>query len=101
MLMEEVSMTSSSRQSNLLVRLISVLFATSATILAQSSGIIGTVTDESVALVPGVAVTATNLGTDVKRETLTNEVGKYSLPNIPIGTYRVTAERAGFRRQVV
>ncbi len=56
----------------------------------------GLVKDESAAVVPGVAVVATNQGTNIMTTTATNERGLYSLQNLPIGTYSVTFTLAGF-----
>jgi Carboxypeptidase regulatory-like domain/TonB dependent receptor len=60
----------------------------------------GTVTDSTGAVMPKVPVTLTNTGTNVSRTILTENDGSYLFTLVPIGTYRVTAERAGFRRYV-
>ena len=62
--------------------------------------IIGTVTDPKGAVIPGAKVTATNvsnLTTQVTREALTDNDGNYQIPSLPIGTYRVSIERTGFK----
>jgi outer membrane receptor protein involved in Fe transport len=56
----------------------------------------GTVTDESGGILPGVTVRATHVETGVVRETLTSDRGSYSMPALPIGSYTVKAELAGF-----
>ena len=73
-----------------------VLWSTAvwAQVTAQISG---TVKDPSGAVLPGVEVTATNTGTGVSRNAVTNETGGYVLPNLPIGPYRLEAALPGFR----
>lgn len=65
--------------------------------------IIGIVTDPQGAVVVGAKVTVTNEGTQttqVTRDTLTNTEGSYQISSLPIGTYRVTIERTGFKTYV-
>ncbi|HEX2444491.1 MAG TPA: TonB-dependent receptor [Vicinamibacterales bacterium] len=73
-----------------------------ASALAQSQAINGTIegtiTDDSAALLPGVTVTVTNLETGAARSVLSNDVGVYRAPLLPLGTYRLTAELAGFKK---
>jgi outer membrane receptor protein involved in Fe transport len=56
----------------------------------------GTVTDESGAVLPGVTITAVLTTTKETRNTVSDEVGKYRLNNLPVGVYTITAELAGF-----
>jgi hypothetical protein len=62
--------------------------------------ITGTVVDASKAVVPGAAVTVTNvaMGTDVS--VTTNESGFFQAPYLIPGTYRITVELSGFRKLV-
>ena len=65
---------------------------------AQATGTIaGTVHDESGAVLPGVTITATQTDTGVTRTTVSNETGSYSLPNLPLGPYRLEAALDGFK----
>src|SRR5262250_3539505 len=59
----------------------------------------GTVADPSGALIPGVTVVATNVGTNIANSTVTNETGTYNFPALQPGTYKVTAELPGFQTQ--
>jgi len=60
--------------------------------------IIGQVTDQSGAVLPGVTVTATSAALQVPQMTATtNEVGEYRLAPLPIGVYEVAFELASFR----
>ena len=54
--------------------------------------VIGIVTDPSGAAIPGVKVTVTNTGTQVARDTTTDQNGYYQVLDVPIGFYSVTAE---------
>ena len=58
---------------------------------------VGTVSDPSGAAIPGVNVTLIHTQTNAKYETLTNEVGSYRVPNLPIGDYKIVFEIAGFK----
>lgn len=62
--------------------------------------IIGRITDGSGAIVPGVAVRAENTETGVSAVTTTNDSGRYNIPYIIAGKYKVTAELTGFKRFV-
>src|SRR5262245_24649069 len=67
---------------------------------AQSNATLGgTVSDVSGAFMPGVSVSARNVGTGIVNETITNESGTYQFANLQTGTYEVRAELAGFQSQ--
>jgi hypothetical protein len=70
--------------------------------LAQSptATITGIVRDTQGAVIPGVAVVATNLATQQKTVHAANQDGLFSLRNLPIGQYLIEAEKTGFRRFV-
>src|SRR5262245_26613355 len=69
--------------------------------LGQSvySTISGTVEDPTKALIPGVALTATNTATGIVTTAISNEAGVYSFPSLQPGTYKVTAELPGFQTE--
>ncbi len=60
----------------------------------------GIVTDNSGAVVPNVQVIVKNTATNVISKTMTNEVGQYTQPNLPIGPYQITFEAEGFKTLV-
>ena len=60
----------------------------------------GTVTDPANARIVGVRVTIANTATNAIYETATNSAGQFTMPNLPIGPYRVTFETQGFRTLV-
>src|SRR6266481_4948947 len=62
--------------------------------------IVGTVTDPTGAVIPGVTITATNVDTTVTYTAITNDQGAYQAPLLPIGMYTVTADQPGFQRAV-
>jgi len=67
------------------------------TALAQTSGsITGEVKDQSGAVAPNAAVTATNSKTNVARSTATNASGIYSFPDLTPGIYEVKVVATGF-----
>src|ERR1700722_5308153 len=76
----------------------SVLFFVAGSLRAQSdrASITGTVRDPSGAVISGVLVTATNLGTSLRETAVTNEQGLYRLQDLPIGEYTVAASKQEF-----
>src|SRR5215831_7072247 len=59
--------------------------------------ILGAITDSSGAAVPGASVTIKNLDTGLTRNVGTSDDGTYAAPELPIGNYSVTVEKAGFK----
>src|SRR5262245_53121234 len=57
----------------------------------------GSVKDQSGAVLPGVEVTVTQTDTSLQRMAITDEAGSFTLPNLPIGPYRLEAVLPGFR----
>src|SRR5439155_15227647 len=60
----------------------------------------GTVTDSSGAVMVGATVTLTNSKTNIAQTVQTNSDGLYLFALVPIGTYDLAAEDAGFRKFV-
>src|ERR1041385_5955892 len=58
------------------------------------------VTDQSGAAIPASKVVAKNTETGVSRETVTNQRGRYEIPNLPVGSYEITASALGFHTSV-
>jgi hypothetical protein len=72
-----------------------------ATPAQEASGrIIGNVTDPKGAVIPDAKLTVTNVETQVSREATTDGEGNFEILSLPIGNYRVMAERAGFKKTV-
>jgi outer membrane receptor protein involved in Fe transport len=57
----------------------------------------GRVVDEMGMTLPGAAVVATDLLTNVKTSAIANEDGRFRLPYLRIGTYGITVTLAGFK----
>ena len=82
---------------------LAVLVLAAIPLLAQSTGtatVVGTVTDSTGAVVPGVRVTVRNTGTQFAYEGQTSAAGSYYIPNLPSGSYEIVAESQGFKRFV-
>src|SRR5437764_15005383 len=65
---------------------------------AVTATLVGTITDASGAVVVNAKVMISETNTGVSRTSNTNESGNYSFPNMPPGTYAVTAEMAGLKK---
>ncbi len=63
---------------------------------AQDASLVGTVTDETKAVVPGATITATSLATGAAIVAVSDERGDYRLPKLPPGKYKMQAELTGF-----
>jgi hypothetical protein len=62
--------------------------------------IAGDVTDSSGAVVPNASVTAVSAATGLTRTVTTSSSGSYRLPELPIGSYKVSSEAQGFKTAV-
>ncbi len=79
--------------------LISLALGSSA--LAQSTGrIVGSVNDGSGAVVPGAELVAENALTGLTFRATSDEAGRFLIPQLPVGEYRVRAIKEGFRQFV-
>jgi hypothetical protein len=82
-----------------LVIAIGVLLYSASLVPAQSifATLTGTVADSSGAVVPGAAITLTNVGSRDVRKTVSNQDGYYTFASIPTGTYNLLVEAKGFQ----
>jgi outer membrane receptor protein involved in Fe transport len=80
--------------------LLIALFSATANAQFTAGTILGTVTDPTGAAVPGAKVTATNLDTAFVRTVETDQTGSYNMVDMPLGTYQVKVEAAGFKTAV-
>ncbi len=85
--------------SKLSAGLIFIILTTCSITLGQTTfgSLLGNVKDPSGGIVPGVQVTLTNLATNGKALTTTNADGIYEFVNLQPGTYRLDAEKSGFK----
>jgi outer membrane receptor protein involved in Fe transport len=83
------------------VLLLTCLFAFASLAWSQDATgrIAGIVTDPSGSVVPGAKVTVTNEGTQISRTTTTDANGFFQVLTLPIGSYRTTIDKDGFRQQ--
>lgn len=79
------------------------VFLLGGTLLAQQfrGSLTGVVTDAQGGGVPGVQLTATNIGTQAVFRTTSGADGQYTLPFLAPGAYQLSAEAQGFRRFVL
>src|SRR4051812_4466999 len=73
-----------------------LLMASPALAQVRPSEVGGTATDESGAVLPGVTITASQVGTGLTRTAVTDERGAYHFNALPVGVYKFRAELAGF-----
>ena len=83
------------------VGLLTLVLALPSAILAQvtSADIVGRVTDPSGAVLPGATITVENAATQETRVAPSNATGDYVFNLLPIGTYTIKIELAGFGSQ--
>src|SRR5262249_29202111 len=62
--------------------------------------LLGTLKDETGAVLPGVDITIIHLATNRSYQVLSDDTGSYRLPLLPPGEYSITAQLAGFRTEV-
>ena len=67
---------------------------------AVTGSVLGTVTDASGAVVPNAKVSLTEVNTSVSRSTVTNTSGNYTFPDLPEGSYSVSVEAPGFKKEI-
>ncbi len=60
----------------------------------------GTVTDSTGATVPNTSVTVSDAATNISRTVTSDESGFYTVTNLPVGTYSVSAELQNFKKSV-
>src|SRR5262245_56134485 len=78
------------------VSVVLMLVALPATAQQEGASIIGQVTDESGAVLPGVTVTASSPSLQLQSVTVvTDQLGQYRLAPLPIGLYEVSYTLAG------
>lgn len=75
-----------------------ILTLTAGTIaFGQNAQITGRVTDQTGAIVPGAAVSATNQQTGLTRESVANSDGYFTILYLPPGTYKIAIRKEGFK----
>jgi hypothetical protein len=80
---------------------VAIVAATSLAQVIPVGSIDGTILDATGAVVPGAAVRAAEAGTGQARTTASDLQGRYFLPQLRPGRYRVSVEKAGFQKSEV
>src|SRR5262245_2372227 len=82
-----------------IVTWIGSLLLCAAPLAAQIGGgsLTGSVADQSGTAVPGATVHVTAIATNLSRSTVADETGRYTLPSLSPGLYRIHVEAPGFR----
>jgi hypothetical protein len=62
-----------------------------------TADILGTVTDATGAVLPGVKISVKNLDTAAEYSTTTDSSGNYLVTQLPIGRYSIRSEASGFK----
>lgn len=92
------------RRFSIFVLVLGIAMLGSGVAMAQSNvstgELLGAVVDTQGGVLPGVTVEATNSDTGFTRRAVTDPRGEYRLPSVPVGTYSIRAELAGFRPAV-
>jgi hypothetical protein len=91
-------LASSAKALGTLLAMLLTLGLTSSLASAQVlyGSLVGNVTDQNGAAVPGATVTITNKGTGQVRETVTNSDGEYNIVNVLPGSYDIKVAKQGF-----
>lgn len=66
----------------------------------ETATISGTATDPSGGALAGAHIQVINAGTNITQSTTTDAQGRYSVAQLPVGTYRVEASLSGFKNVV-
>lgn len=75
-------------------------FAACAASFAQIGGgsVVGNIADPGGGAVPAAKIVAIQTETGVRRETTSTDLGYFEFPLLPVGSYRLEAEKQGFKR---
>ena len=74
----------------------SLLLSVSAFAQFTSGVIVGTVYDQTGAVVPDATIEASNLATGASAKAVSTSSGQYRIPNLPVGAYRLEVSAQGF-----
>jgi hypothetical protein len=87
------------RNARIVIGALIAIAALSICAFAQNSGsITGTVKDSTGLVIPGAAVTVVEQATAFRQSTTSGAEGNFIFPQLPAGTYTLTAESKGFKK---
>ena len=84
----------------LAVLLLSALAVSNLQAQVNTAVLSGTALDTTGAVVAGAQIDAKNVGTGISYVATTDGAGRYTIPEMPIGTYNVSAQKSGFQKMV-
>src|SRR5260370_37197416 len=61
----------------------------------------GIVRDSQGGVIPGVSINVVQIDTGQTRQVTSGHTGDYTISNLPIGNYRITASAQGFKKTVI
>jgi outer membrane receptor protein involved in Fe transport len=67
---------------------------------AGTASLSGRVTDTSGAAIPAATVAVKNIGTSISSTTVSDGEGRYTVPDLPIGSYEIQVSKTGFQTSV-
>lgn len=94
-------MSSKTLWKGMIVGLLTVSPIVTATAQTFRGSILGMVSDPAGAAVAEATVTVRNVDTGLTRSTITDTTGTFFIPELPIGTYELTAQKSGFQTATV
>jgi hypothetical protein len=78
--------------------LVLAIAATAAFGQINTAAIVGSVSDQSGAMIPDASIILENVATEARRTTKSDATGSYSFQVLPVGAYRMMVEAPGFKR---
>jgi hypothetical protein len=91
----------SKRRTTTIAITVYVLFNMSMLFGQTNATIQGQITDQSGAVLPGVAITVKNQDTGVERMLVSDERGDYQVSALPVGRYRIEARLSGMKPELI
>ena len=80
----------------LLLALLSLCLAQFAPAQTTTATLSGVVRDSQGGVIPGAAITVVQIDTGQSRQAITGHTGDYTISNLPVGNYRISASAQGF-----
>jgi hypothetical protein len=87
------------RLSLIVIALLYLVFATGSAVAAMGGSISGVTTDPTGAMIAGATLKLVNTAQQATYQVVSDRLGFYSFPNLPVGRYDLTANAKGFASQ--
>ena len=82
-----------------ILAILTILLCPCAALIAQQGGnVTGTVSDSTGALIPNAQITLGNPANGTAFHSVSTGTGNYTFPDVPVGTYTLSVEHAGFSK---